>query len=229
LTPVAATQLPLALSFRPALNAVDYLVAPCNETAVAWIDRWPNWPGPGLVVHGPHGCGKTHLMQVWAARSGAYIATPQSLPHEAAPGQSGRAIVIDGADGVAGDPALERSLLHLYNDTAAHGGKMLLTGSLPASQWPVQLPDLSSRLRSATSTEILAPDDEILAAVLVKQFADRQLVPPAAVIAYLIARMERSFAAARSLVDRLDRASLGAKRPITMALARQILTDSPDG
>ena len=70
---------------------------------------------------------------------------------------------------------------------------------------------------------VSAPRDELLAAVLVKQFRDRQIDLPADVLAYLLARMERSFAAARAIVRALDHASLHAKRPITVPLARRVL------
>ncbi|MEM7442316.1 MAG: hypothetical protein AAF414_03180 [Pseudomonadota bacterium] len=223
---MSAEQLPLDLGFRPALNADDFLVAECNEMAVVWIDRWPDWPGPGLIVHGPSGSGKTHLIQVWAARSGADILSMAQLAAGAS--FQNRAVAIDDANAVSGDQALEQRLFHLYNDIASQGGKLLLTAPGPAAGWSVGLPDLASRLRSANSAEILEPDDTVLSAVLVKQFADRQLMPSAAVVRYLVARMERSFAAARTMVDRLDRASLSARRPITVALVRQVLAADGD-
>ncbi|MEE8443775.1 MAG: DNA replication protein, partial [Alphaproteobacteria bacterium] len=66
-----SAQLPLDLGHRPAMGAADFLVAPCNRDVVAWLDRWPDWPGPALAIHGPAGCGKTHLTHVWRAMSGA--------------------------------------------------------------------------------------------------------------------------------------------------------------
>ena len=130
-----SAQLPLALGFRPALGAADFLVAPCNETAVGWIDRWPDWPGPGLIVHGPAGSGKSHLAQVWAARAGARTVAANRLSGDQMDGPSPRAVVIDGADRIAGDPALEQALLHLYNGIAGDGGHLLLTARAPARQW----------------------------------------------------------------------------------------------
>ena len=64
-------QLPLALEMRPALGRDDFMVADCNSEAVAWIDQWPKWPAPALCLYGPKGCGKSHLAEVWRARSGA--------------------------------------------------------------------------------------------------------------------------------------------------------------
>ena len=54
-------QLPLDLGHRASFSGEDFLVAPCNAAAVACLDSWPDWPAPGLAVHGPEGCGKTHL------------------------------------------------------------------------------------------------------------------------------------------------------------------------
>jgi chromosomal replication initiation ATPase DnaA len=87
------------------------------------------------------------------------------------------------------------------------------------------LPDLASRLRAGASVSIALPDDALLAAVLVKHFADRQVRVPPGVIGYLVARMERSFAAAASIAERLDRLALGERRRIGIALARQILAE----
>ncbi|HLB80138.1 MAG TPA: DNA replication protein, partial [Dongiaceae bacterium] len=92
----AASQLPLDLGHRPALRRDDFLVAPCNRAAVAWLDRWPDWPGPALAVHGPPGCGKTHLASVWRARSGAIAVEPAALADPSALAAAARTFVLDG-------------------------------------------------------------------------------------------------------------------------------------
>src|SRR3546814_3149637 len=61
------------------MSAEDFLVADSNAEAVAWMDRWPNWPGPALILTGPPGCGKTHLAQVWQARSSAALLPASAL------------------------------------------------------------------------------------------------------------------------------------------------------
>ncbi len=196
-------QLALDLGHRPALGREDFLVAPCNENAVAWIDRWPDWPGPALVIHGPAGCGKTHLARVWRQRSGA-----------------AENAVIENADRPADDVAL----FHLYNRHAEEGGHLLLTARTPPARWPERLPDLISRLAASPTVAIGAPDDTLIAQVVVKLFADRQLEAGAEVVSYLVTHMERSFAAARRLVAAADAAALAAKRPITVPLVRDVLT-----
>jgi len=219
-----AAQLPLDLGHRAAMEAEDFLVADSNLEAVGWLDRWPEWPAPALVIHGPAGCGKTHLTQVWRARSGAVSLAPGDLAHADLPalmGQGG-AVAIDDADGLSGE-AEEHALFHLYNMARDSGGHLLLTARIPPARWPVRLPDLASRLRAAPTVAVEGPDDVLLSAVLVKLFADRQLRVGTDVIGFVVPRMERSFAAARRLVADLDAASLAYRRPITVPLARTVM------
>jgi DnaA regulatory inactivator Hda len=221
----APEQLPLDFGHRTAMGAEDFLVAPSNAQAVAWLDRWPNWPGPALIVHGPAGCGKTHLTQVWSARSHAPRVVPAELDRAMLPellAPTGT-LAVDDADSAAGNPEAERALFHLYNLARENGGHLLLTGALAPVQWPVVLPDLRSRLLAALSAEVGMPDDTLLAAILIKLFADRQLRVGADVVEFLVARMERSFDTARRLVADLDAAALAAHRRITVPLARNIL------
>ena len=221
-------QLPLELELRPALGRDDFLVAPSNEVAVAWIDRWPDWPGPALALYGPPGCGKTHLCQVWRAMSGAVQADAAALDANQPPELLGaaRACVLDGAEAALGaDSERERRVLHLYNLLSERGGHLLVTGRDAPARWACALPDLGSRLAAMTAARLAAPDDALIEAVLVKLFADRQLRVGGEVVRFLSARMERSFEAARALVAALDRAALAERRAVTVPLARRVLAE----
>ncbi|HSK40460.1 MAG TPA: DnaA/Hda family protein [Arenibaculum sp.] len=221
----ASTQLPLDLGHRPAMGADDFLVAPGNRAAVAWLDAWPNWPAPALVVYGPAGCGKTHLAHVWRARTKAPMICAADLAADAVPGliaETGT-LAVDDADAVAGRHESERALFHLYNLARETGGSLLVMSLQPPARWRLRLPDLRSRLLAAPAVAVRPPDDALLAAVLVKLFADRQLRVGADVVDWLATRMERSFDAARTLVARLDAEALAARRPVTLRLARDVL------
>jgi chromosomal replication initiation ATPase DnaA len=212
------SQLTLGLSHRPALGRDDFLVASSNAEAVAWLDRWPDWPATALALHGPAGSGKSHLAQVWRRRSGAIEAGRSFDPPVLA---AAGAVVLDLGD--AAGLADERALLHLYNLLAERRGHLLLVGREPPARWPVALPDLSSRLSTAPAVALLPPDDELRAAVMVKLFADRQLRVDAEVVTYLLQRLDRSFAAIGDIVAALDETALAERRPITVPLARAVL------
>ena len=220
---VSLSQLAFPFVHRPALGGEDFWVAPSNRDAVAWIDRWRDWKRPVLVIHGPPGCGKTHLGQVFlAATGGAALAAKDLSGCDPAAMAAQPAVLVEDADlGLDGEG--ERRLFHLYNLAVEARGRLLLTARTPPARWPVALPDLASRVRAAPSVEILPPDEALIGAVLVKQFADRQVKIETAVISFLLARMERSFDMARRLAVELDAAALAEKRPITIPLATRVL------
>ncbi len=214
-------QLALELGHRAALGREDFLVSESNKDAVAWVDLWPDWPGPGLVIFGPPACGKTHLAEVWRTRSGALrlsaadLVEPEALPRFSA----ARAIVFEDADRGFDETAL----FHLYNALAGHRGHLLLTAREPPVRWSLRLADLRSRLAALPAVEIRSPDDALMQAVLVKLFADRQLRIEPDLVMYLAARLDRSFETAAAAVATLDRAALAARRPLTIPLAREVL------
>jgi chromosomal replication initiation ATPase DnaA len=116
----------------------------------------------------------------------------------------------------------EAVLFHLLNLARVEGAFLLVTSSWRLDRG-YALPDLASRLREIPTVEVGSPDDALLAAVLVKLFADRQVVIDHDVVSYLLPRMERSFAAASALVGRLDAAALSRGRAVTRPLAAEVL------
>ena len=209
-------QLPLDLAYRPALGTADFVVADANRDAVAWIDRWPDWPAHALAIHGPKGCGKTHLAHVWQAKSGAVaLAAP---PADGAPPL--RVVLDEPRDWP------ETAFLHLYNALREAGGHLLIASEIPPARWEVALPDLASRLASIPAVALAAPDDELLISVMAKQFSDRGLEVNDDVLRYVASRIERSFAAAAEMVEKIDRAALAEQRRVTLALARTCLPAS---
>lgn len=220
------TQLTLGFGHRTSLAGDDFLAAPSNAEALAWIDRWPDWPGPVVAVFGPQACGKTHLARVFEA-SGARLMTSCGIaaadPVELA--AAGKPLILEDAEkalGVGGE-SLEEMLFHLYNALKESGGGLLLTAETPPARWNLKLADLRSRLMTAPVAEIGPPDDAMIEAVLVKLFSDRQLKVEPDVVRYLAVRMERSFAAAARLVAAIDGMALGRRRNITVPLVREVL------
>jgi len=220
-------QLSFDLPVRDALGRDDFFVSPANAEAVAMIESWQSWPSRKLILVGPHGAGKTHLTHVWAAQSDARILAAADLTEADIPDLARGHVAVEDAEGIAGTRPLEDALFHLHNLVLAEGNSLLLTATRPANLWNLTLPDLASRMQGTTYATLREPDDALLAAVLMKLMTDRQLSPSPSVLSYLTRRIERSFAAARDVVERLDSTALSTGRPINRALAAKVL-DNPD-
>lgn len=224
--PARHQQLTLDLGHRSALGRDDFLIAPGNEDAVSWIDMWPEWPAPVLVLHGPAACGKTHLAAVWKNLSQAASIDPSSLATTSADEilARGQHFLIDPVDPWIGDREAETTLFHLYNLAKENSRTILMTMRTAPVRLAFAIPDLASRLRAAPSVAIQPPDEMLLGAVLVKMFNDRQINISEDVLNYVLPRMERSFASARDIVEKADQIALAEKKPVTIALIRHILT-----
>ncbi|WP_417267336.1 chromosomal replication initiator DnaA [Celeribacter baekdonensis] len=222
-----AEQLTLDLPAREALGRDAFFVAPSNMLALATLDAADTWPSGKLVLIGPAGAGKTHMAQVWAKDRDAVVLAPSTLAEADIPALAARkCVVIEDVDRLSDLPnarATEEALFHLHNLTLAEGGRLLLTARTAPNRWTLTLPDLASRMQGTPVAQIEPPDDMLLTVLLVKQFEDRQLIVPEALITWLVKRMERSAAAVRDIVEALDREALRAGKPISRALAARIL------
>jgi len=219
-----AEQLVLPLPVRTARGRDDFFVAPCNALAVQQLDNWQDWSHGKLALVGPHGSGKTHLVHVWAAQTGADILDAKSLNADI----SAEAVVVEGADKIAGNAAAQEQLFHLHNACNAAQRPLLLTGQTAPARWGIELPDLVSRLSAIQIANLEPPDDTLLSMILIKLFNDRQVSVGPKLIAYLVNHMGRSYADAIALVAKLDTAGFSRKRRLTVNLAAQILADSDE-
>ncbi|KJS15454.1 MAG: hypothetical protein VR78_08920 [Hoeflea sp. BRH_c9] len=224
--PPVTRQLPLEFNHDPASSRDALIVSDRLNAAVAIVDRWPDWPSPVVILAGPTGSGKSHLATIWATRVGARsvnIEKPDPLVLEiAAQGP----VLIEDIDRRGFD---ETALFHLINAVREHGSAALITTRLWPAGWNVTLPDLASRLKAATVVEIAEPDEDLLAQVLVKLFADRQVIVDDRIIRWLVARMERSLSAALAIVTRLDQLSLARGSKITRAMAAEVMAEMDAG
>src|SRR5690606_31471852 len=195
-------------------------VGASNAAAVALVDRWPDWPSPVVVLAGPAGSGKTHLSAVWREAAGAAALSPGRLGQDAAEAAARAPVLIDDIDAA---PIDETGLFHLVNAVREAGTALLMTSRRFPLAWGVRLPDLASRLKAASVVEIEEPDDVLLAAIMTKLFADRQVEVEPHVVQFLVRRIERSLSSAIEVVARLDRAALEQKTRISRALAAEIV------
>ncbi|MBL4597681.1 MAG: hypothetical protein JKY82_12000 [Rhizobiaceae bacterium] len=215
-------QIPFTLPVEGGNAREDLIESPANFTAVEMIDAWPDWPGNVAILAGPVGSGKTHLASIWSGQADAEIFKMKNLRTEHALTGEARNFVLENADANGID---ETALFHLINQTRANGGYLLITSRTWPKAWNITLPDLSSRLRGAFLVELYEPDDTLLALVIHKLFADRQLEIDPAVVDYLVVRMERSLGIAGEIVEKLDHEALARNSKITKALASRVLQE----
>jgi chromosomal replication initiation ATPase DnaA len=210
-----SAQLVLPLEPNNAMTRADFIVAPGNARALAFLDSFPDWPVSAAALHGPSASGKTHLARIWAARCGAELLDARDL-REAVKGSA----VIENLDSTltfAHEPALFAML--------EGGAPLLLTGRAVPALWPVSLPDLGSRFRSLLAFEVGASDEALLTALAVKLFADRQLTVPESVVTHLVQTLERSPAALRDFISRADARALAEKKPVNLQLIRVLMAE----
>jgi len=216
-------QLALALDHAESYAREDFLSGPCNGSALALIDSWPDWPARAIALIGPEGSGKTHLATIWAATAGARVTSARSLIEADLPGALATgALVVEDAGAVAD----ERTLFHLINLAREEGAFLLFTARSAPSTWPVTIADVVSRLRALPVVTLQAPDDAVLHGLIVKLASDRQLTLDDSVVRYLSSHIERSFAAARAAIIALDKEALRQGRPPSRALAAEMFRDT---
>lgn len=217
-------QLALALPHAESLTRDNFMEGPANEAGLALIESWPDWPNRIMLLVGPEGSGKSHLAAIWAERSGAratsaHTLTPASVPGALATG----ALVVEDLKPAEFD---DRAMFHLLNLAREDGAYVLITARLAPAAFEIELRDLKSRLRAVPVVSLLPPDDLLFRGLILKFCADRQLNIDESVVSYLATRIERSYAAARQAVDLLDTEALRLGRPVTRALAVELLRDA---
>jgi len=221
---VEPCQLAFALPHAESLTRDNFLEGPANAAGLALVDSWPEWPNRLMLLVGPEGSGKSHLAAIWAEQAGAratsaHALTPDSVPAALTTG----ALVVEDLNPSEVD---ERALFHLMNLAREDEAFVLITARLPPSAFLIELRDLRSRLRAVPTVSLLPPDDALFRALIVKFCADRQMAIDESVVSYLATRIERSYAAARRAVELLDSEALRLGRPVTRALAAELLRNA---
>ena len=213
-----ANQLAFPFAPRSAFGRSDFIVAPCNEQAVAFIERWPEWPAHTAALHGPPGSGKTHLARIWQQAASARTLNAAELPGRAPP--PGEAFVIEDLDRVAPSVERDRVLLGLFERQASF---LLLTGQAPPRQWPAAIGDVRSRFDSLLAFTLWEPDETLLLKLVHKHFSDRQLEVSDGVVASILSHVERTPAAIAAFIAKLDASALAEKRAISERLVLDVI------
>ncbi|OYU86350.1 MAG: chromosomal replication initiator DnaA [Bradyrhizobiaceae bacterium PARB1] len=217
-------QLAFALPHAESLSRDDFLEGDANAEALSLIDCWPDWPNRVMLLAGPEGAGKSHLASIWAEQAGARSTMAHALAAATVPGALATGAVV--VEDLTPDSFDERALFHLLNLAREDGAYVLITARIVPVAMEIGLRDLRSRLRAVPVVQLKAPDDLLFRALIVKFCADRQMSIDETVVSYIASRIERSFVAARRTVELLDSEALRLGRPVTRALAAELLRES---
>lgn len=215
----AKGQLTLDLSLDPSLVEADFIVSSGNQMAFNRVINYLHWPDPMTLITGAPKIGKSHLARIWLGRSHAVMADAENMEQLAEVGGD-HPVLIEDADRVAYP---ESAFFHLLNQSMRDRRPILLTARAPVAKWPYETADVLSRVRLAAHFEVEMPDDIQLSHMFVKLFGDRQVTVDPKVIAYLVARMERSPKEVVALVALMDDLALSKRAPITRNIAVQAL------
>ena len=222
---VQPRQLAFALPHAESLTRDNFLEGPANAAGLALIDSWPDWANRVMMLIGPEGAGKSHLAAIWAEQSGARSTSAHTLTANEVPGElaTGALVVED----LKTSDVDERALFHLLNLAREQSAFLLLTSRAPPAGFTLAIRDLASRLRALPVVTLAPPDDALLRALIVKLAADRQLALDEALVTFLVNRIERSYAAARAALTRMDEEAMRLHRPVTRALAADLFREIP--
>ncbi len=215
----AARQYSLGLAPPPArLTRADFVTAASNASALDMLTRWNDAAEPLLVIVGPAGSGKTHLLHILAETTGAAVRGSIDLKDLTQP--SGGLSIVDDAQGLS-----PRALLSLIEGAREAGARLALAGDGDPLGWAQGLRDLETRLAAATRIDLAEPDEALLQSVILKLLRDRQLRAGPDLAAYATARLPKTFAAAEAFVAAIDAASISEAAPVGLRLARAVIAN----
>jgi len=224
-------QLSLEFTHNPYMGREDFIVSDCNREAFTMLDKWPDWPFFALCLYGPERCGKTHLSHIFSDKISLATNYPYPIPRldasrltlEMPPQlfERNHCLIIENLN----KNINEEAMFHLYNLYRNEGGNILFTARTAPARMTFRLPDLQSRLNIIPSIAISEPDDELLSALIIKLFMDRQIVISLDIVNYIVVNMQRSFAYAHKLVAEIDNISLAYKRAISISIVKEAMAE----
>ena len=218
-----SNQLSFSLPKKETLDRDNYFVSQANQGAVSLIEDWINWPSRKLILVGSEGSGKTHLGHLWAGEVGATIINATTLMEQQISELSKAPVLVEDINEIQRNQPVEIVLFHLHNLLYSEGHSLLMTSQILPGRLSFSLKDLQSRIEASTIAKLHPVDDDLLGAILIKMFADRQIYFSDKLLTYVLSRVERSYTAAKLFVEEVDSKAMAESRVIGKKLVRDIL------
>ena len=213
-------QLILKFPEHRAYKKEDFYVSPSNEEAFDFISNWPKWIKRIVNIFGPSGSGKSHLASILKSKTKCLEILPKDLNENIiSEFKTKEVLIIENFN----EKISEELLFSLWN-TALQDNKYFLINSIkPINSYKFKLPDLVSRIKSSLSIGIKLPSDDLISAIIVKNFSDKQIIVEEKHIDYIIKRIDRSYEKISQFILTLDRYSLKKGSPFGLKMIKEVL------
>ena len=213
-------QLLLELDYKTNFNEHDFYLSKSNSNAFNLINRWPDWEKKILNISGEKFSGKSHLANIFKLKSKAFLVRGNKIDNSIFKSlKLYESIIIDDFE-----DCNEEEILYSIFNLIDQDNKYLLINSLKSiNKIKYKLPDLASRSKNCLYAEIENPDDELLFAIILKNFSDRQIKIEKKIINFIISRVDRSYRKIDEFIYKVDELSLKKKKPINLKTIKEIL------
>ena len=213
-------QLLLELDHKKNFNEHDYYVSKSNYYAFSIIDKWPKWEKKILNIFGEKFSGKTHLANIFKSKTNALIIDVNDINDDIFKKlKLFENIVIDNFE----SDFDEKLIYSIFNLVDQDNKYMLINSIIPINEIEFELPDLTSRSKNCLSAKIDSPDDDLIFAIILKNFSDRQIKVEKKIIEFIINRIDRSYSKIYEFIYKIDELSLKKKKPINLKTIKEIL------
>ena len=213
-------QLLLDFGHKKNFNDHDYYVSKSNFFAFNIIDKWPKWEKKILNICGEKFSGKTHLANVFKSKSKALLINYNKINDDIFKKiKLFESIIIDDFN----DNLNEKLLYSIFNLVDHDNKYMLINSKMPISEIKFKLPDMISRSKNCLVAKLENPDDDLIFAIILKNFSDRQIKLEKKIIEFIINRIDRSYSKIYEFIYKIDELSLKKKKPINLKTIREIL------
>ena len=213
-------QLLLDFDYKTNFNEHDFYLSKSNSNAFNLINRWPDWDKKILNISGEKFSGKSHLANIFKLKSKAFLIKGNEIDNSIFKSiKLHESIIIDDFE-----ECNEEEILYSILNLIDQDSKYLLINSLkPINEIKYRLPDLTSRSKNCLYAVIENPDDELLFAIILKNFSDRQIKIEKKIINFIISRIDRSYRKIDEFIYKIDELSLKKKKPINLKTIKEIL------
>ena len=213
-------QLVLDFGFKKNFDKHDYYVSKSNFFAFNIIDKWPNWEKKFVNIFGDTFSGKSHLINIFKSKSNGFLIKSDDFTNDTLKqAKLYETIIIDNFNNNI-DETLLYSLFNLIDQDNKY---LLLTSRKAVNKMKFNLPDMFSRAKNCLFVEIEKPDDELIFAIILKNFSDRQIKLDKKIIEFIIKRINRSYSKIYEFIYKIDELSLKKKKPINIKTIKEIL------